>query len=92
VGRGRQKPRHGPRLLKSNTSKTRIYSLFRQDCMLYEFIPTMPEDRLSPFMTRFAETVSGVSRSRIYSRCIKRGGCRGHWAAMFVHNHKSDRA
>jgi hypothetical protein len=46
------------RLLKSNTSKTRTHSLFRQGCMLYELIPTMPEHRLLPLITRFAETVS----------------------------------
>lgn len=52
------------RLLKSNTSKTRTHSLFRQGCMLYELIPTMPEHRLSPLMARFAET---VSQSRSFS-------------------------
>ena len=31
------------RLLKSNTSKTRTPSLFRQGCMPYELIPNMPE-------------------------------------------------
>jgi hypothetical protein len=46
------------RLLKSNTSKTRTHSLFRQGCMLYELIPTMPEERLSPLMARFAESVA----------------------------------
>lgn len=46
------------RMLKSNTSKTRTHSLFRQGCMLYELIPTMPEIRLSPLMSRFAETIS----------------------------------
>jgi hypothetical protein len=46
------------RLLKSNTSKTRTHSLFRQGCMLYELIPTMPDHRLTPLMARFAETVS----------------------------------
>jgi hypothetical protein len=46
------------RLLKSNTAKTRTHSLFRQGCMLYELIPTMPEHRLAPLMARFAETVS----------------------------------
>ena len=46
------------RLLKSNTAKTRTHSLFRQGCMLYELIPTMPEHRLSPLMARFAETVA----------------------------------
>jgi hypothetical protein len=29
------------RMLKSNTSKTRTHSLFRQGCMLYELIPNM---------------------------------------------------
>lgn len=52
------------RLLKSNTSKVRTHSLFRQGCMLYELIPTMPEHRLSPLMARFAET---VSQSRSFS-------------------------
>ncbi len=31
------------RLLKSNTSKTRTHSLFRQGCMLYDLLPNMPE-------------------------------------------------
>jgi len=51
------------RLLKSNTSKTRTHSLFRQGCMLYELIPTMPDTRLVPLMARFAET---VAQSRSY--------------------------
>jgi len=46
------------RLLKSNTSKTRTHSLFRQGCMLYELIPNMPEHRLTPLMQKFSETVS----------------------------------
>ena len=46
------------RLLKSNTSKTRTHSLFRQGCMLYELIPNMPEHRLVPLMEKFAEAVS----------------------------------
>jgi hypothetical protein len=48
------------RLLKSNTSKTRTHSLFRQGCMLYELIPTMPEQRLTPLMAKFAEAVAGL--------------------------------
>jgi hypothetical protein len=40
--------------LKSNTSKRRTHSLFRQGCLLYELIPTMPEHRLLPLMERFA--------------------------------------
>lgn len=46
------------RLLKSNTSKTRTHSLFRQGCMLYELIPNMPEHRLVPLMQAFARAVS----------------------------------
>jgi len=46
------------RLLKSNTSKTRTHSLFRQGCMLYELIPNMPEYRLAPLMLRYAEMVA----------------------------------
>ncbi len=42
------------RLLKSNTSKRRTHSLFRQGCMLYDLIPNMPEQRLVPSIERFA--------------------------------------
>lgn len=49
------------RLLKSNTSKTRSHSLFRQGCMLYELIPNMPEHRLAPLIERFAQAVSEAS-------------------------------
>jgi hypothetical protein len=48
------------RLLKSNTSKTQTHSLFRQGCMLYELIPTMPEHRLVPLMEKFAQAVAGI--------------------------------
>lgn len=41
------------RHLKSNTSKHRTHSLFRQGTMLYELIPTMPEVRLRPLVERF---------------------------------------
>jgi hypothetical protein len=42
------------RYLKSNTSKRRTHSLFRQGCMLYDLIPTMPQPRLLPLIERFA--------------------------------------
>jgi hypothetical protein len=51
------------RLLKSNTSKARTHSLFRQGCMLYELIPNMPEYRLAPLIEKFAEA---VARTRIF--------------------------
>ena len=46
------------RQLKSNTSKTRSHSLFRQGCMLYELIPNMPEHRLGPLIDAFAKAVA----------------------------------
>jgi Transposase DDE domain len=48
------------RLLKSNTSRTRTHSLFRQGCMLYELIPNMPEHRLVPLIEKFAQAISNV--------------------------------
>ncbi len=49
------------RLLKSNTSKTRTHSLFRQGCMLYDLIPNMPEHRLLPLMQKFNDAVSNAA-------------------------------
>ena len=48
-------------LLKSNTSKTRSHSLFRQGCMLYELIPNMPEHRLAPLIAAFAKALSNAN-------------------------------
>jgi hypothetical protein len=42
------------RYLKSNTTKRRTHSLFRQGCMLYDLIPNMPDGRLLPLIERFA--------------------------------------
>ncbi len=42
------------RMLKTNTTKRRVHSLFRQGCMLYDLIPTMPHARLRPLMQRFS--------------------------------------
>lgn len=46
------------RLLKANTVKKRVHSLFRQGCMLYELIPNMPAERLRPLMQRFGEMLN----------------------------------
>jgi len=46
------------RLLKSNTSKRRTHSLFRQGCLLYDLIPNMPEHRLQPLIEKYAELLS----------------------------------
>jgi hypothetical protein len=43
--------------LKSNTTKKRTHSLFRQGAMLYELIPMMPEPRLRPLVERFGATL-----------------------------------
>ncbi len=45
------------RQLRTSTAKRRIHSLFRQGWMLYELIPNMPESRLRPLVTRFAEYI-----------------------------------
>src|ERR1700741_930195 len=39
--------------LKANPAQHRPHSLFRQGCMLYDLIPTMPESRLRPLMETF---------------------------------------
>jgi hypothetical protein len=46
------------RILKSNTSKRRTHSLFRQGCLLYDLIPNMPEHRLRPLIDKYAELLS----------------------------------
>ncbi|HVC59912.1 MAG TPA: hypothetical protein VND19_06055 [Acetobacteraceae bacterium] len=38
------------RMLKANTARHRVHSLFRQGCILYDLILTMPEARLRPLM------------------------------------------
>jgi hypothetical protein len=48
------------RYLKSNTTKRRTHSLFRQGCMLYDLIPTMPDARLVPLIERFATMLAEV--------------------------------
>jgi hypothetical protein len=45
------------RHLKSNTSKRRTHSLFRQGCLLYDLIPNMPETRLRTLIDRFIEGI-----------------------------------
>ncbi len=46
------------RHLKSNTTKRRTHSLFRQGSMLYELIPTMPEHLLQPLVEQFAQMLA----------------------------------
>ena len=42
------------RMLKTNTVKRRVHSLFRQGCMLYDLIPNSSEDWIAPLMQRFS--------------------------------------
>jgi hypothetical protein len=46
------------RMLKSNTVKKRVHSLFRQGCMWYELIANMPEERLRALMQRYGEMLN----------------------------------
>ena len=43
------------RMLKTNTAKRRVHSLFRQGCLLYDLIPTMRDEWLGPLMQRFSQ-------------------------------------
>ena len=67
------------RYLKSNTTKRRTHSLFRQGCMLYELIPTMPELRLLPLIERFATILAELPRlcRRFRGHLKMRGVMRG---------------
>ena len=43
------------RSLRTSTVKRRVHSLFRQGCLLYDLIPTMPEKRLRPLLVKYEE-------------------------------------
>jgi Transposase DDE domain len=58
------------RVLKSNTSKTRTHSPFRQGCMLYELIPTMPDIRLVPLMARFARSAAPTDQISVNGKSV----------------------
>jgi hypothetical protein len=47
-------------MLKTNTAKHRVHSLFRQGCTLYDLIPTMPETRLRPLMQHFSQMLQDL--------------------------------
>ena len=46
------------RQLRTSTTKRRVHSLFRQGCLLYDLIPTMPEHRLRPLIERYTELLN----------------------------------
>jgi len=43
------------RSLRTSTVKRRVHSLFRQGCLLYDLIPSMPEQRLTPLVEKYEE-------------------------------------
>jgi len=45
------------RLLKSNTTKRRVHSLFHQGCLYYGAIPNMPEPKLIALLERFQAVI-----------------------------------
>ena len=63
------------RMLKTNTAKRRVHSLFRQGCMLYDLIPMMPEVRLRPLMQRFSQHAARATplRRRFRAGLINEG-------------------
>jgi hypothetical protein len=54
-------------LLKTNMSKRREHSLFRQGCMVYDLIPTMPERWLRPLMLAFTRL---LEQQPLFSRTL----------------------
>ena len=52
------------RMLKTNTAKRRVHSLFRQGCMLYDLIPTMPEGQAASADAAFLPHAAGAAAVR----------------------------
>ena len=46
------------RQLRTSTTKRRVHSLFRQGYLLYELIPNMPEERLTPLVEKYRQLLS----------------------------------
>jgi hypothetical protein len=55
------------RMLKTNTAKRRVHSVFRQGCMLYDLIPMMPEARLRPLIERSLRCYASSRCSQTFS-------------------------
>jgi hypothetical protein len=47
--------------LKTNTTKRRTHSLFRQGCLYYLRIPNMKEFRLGPLIGKFSELILNLA-------------------------------
>ncbi len=46
------------RMLKANTVKKRTHSLLRQGCMLYDWLPRMPDKYFQPLVRAFADNLA----------------------------------
>ena len=46
------------RMLRANTVKRRTHSLFRQGCLLYDWLPRMPEKYFGPLIQAFADNLA----------------------------------
>lgn len=57
------------RQLRTSTAKRRVHSLFRQGCLLYDLIPTMPEQRLRPLIEKYADM---LGQSDLFTRAFGR--------------------
>ncbi len=49
------------RMLKANTVKRRTHSLFRQGCLLYDWLPKMPEKYFEPLIRAFSDNLANQS-------------------------------
>jgi hypothetical protein len=57
------------RQLRTSTAKRRVHSLFRQGCLLYDLIPTMPEQRLRPLIEKYADL---LGQNDLFTRAFGR--------------------
>ena len=55
------------RQLRTSTAKRRVHSLFRQGCLLYDLIPTMPEQRLRPLIGKYADL---LGQNELFTRAF----------------------
>jgi hypothetical protein len=55
------------RQLRTSTAKRRVHSLFRQGCLLYDLIPTMPEQRLRPLIEKYADL---LGQKDVFTRAL----------------------
>lgn len=71
------------RQLRTSTVKRRVHSLFRQGCLLYDLIPTMPEARLRPLVEPYQQLLSqNATFSEAFGTVSKSGDTRARAPAL----------